>query len=173
VFPDFALRDLEGKEVRLSDYRGRMPIVLEFGSSSCGITTGHACVMDYLADKYQGRAQFLFVYSREEHPGDGQFRSSSFGVFKAQPQARNHEERVEHARAFQHDFNCRRPVLVGEAGADGNPTWLGDSLHVVYVVDAQGYVSWVSGGPTYEQLDSVLRQETAQPGAAPGRFLNP
>lgn len=37
--PDFALKDLDGKTVRLSDYRGR-PILLKIGSTNCG-----SCVM--------------------------------------------------------------------------------------------------------------------------------
>ncbi len=30
--PDFVLHDLNGKEARLSEWRGRRPVVIEFGS---------------------------------------------------------------------------------------------------------------------------------------------
>jgi hypothetical protein len=32
--PDFVLRDLDGKELRLKDFVGKQPIVIEFGSYS-------------------------------------------------------------------------------------------------------------------------------------------
>jgi cytochrome oxidase Cu insertion factor (SCO1/SenC/PrrC family) len=34
VAPDFSLRDLDGKQVRLKDLVGKRPIVIEFGSYS-------------------------------------------------------------------------------------------------------------------------------------------
>jgi hypothetical protein len=69
--PDFTLRDPEGRPVRLNDYRGRMPVVIEFGSLSCPILTGRADSLDALAQDCRGKAEFWFVYGNEEHPGHG------------------------------------------------------------------------------------------------------
>ncbi len=51
VAPDFALEDLEGRSVRLSELRGR-PVVLEFGSYTCPIFDGWIPDMDWLAAEY-------------------------------------------------------------------------------------------------------------------------
>src|SRR5262249_10849317 len=94
--PDFTLRDLDGRQVRLSDYRGRMPVVIEFGSLSCPIVTGRAGDLDTLAQDSRGKAQFWFVYANEAHPGHGEMRTCSYGTCRALPQVQDYDDRREH-----------------------------------------------------------------------------
>jgi hypothetical protein len=70
--PDFDLPDVRGKgRVRLSSYRGRMPVVLFFGSFSCDIFDFHASSLEPLYEKYGKRAEFVLVNVREAgHPDD-------------------------------------------------------------------------------------------------------
>jgi peroxiredoxin len=66
--PDFALPSLDdGKEVRLSNFRGHKPLVLIFGSLSCDRLCTQVEELDRLQRVYGGRAAFLFVYLREAH----------------------------------------------------------------------------------------------------------
>jgi hypothetical protein len=138
--PDFTLRDLEGRQVRLSDYRGRMPVVIEFGSLSCPIATGHAGHLDTLAQDYQGKAQFWFVYADEAHPGGGETWSSSYGTCRALPQVRDYDDRSEHARLFRRTVKTSRRILVDEDGADSVAVRYGIRGHGIVTVDTRGRI---------------------------------
>lgn len=142
--PDFVLRDLDGDEVRLSDYRGQVPVLIEFGSLTCPMVTGRSAQLDTAARDYLGKAQFWFVYSNEEHPGHGESRTSNYGTFCALPQVRDYGDRRERARHFQHTVDTTRRILVDEDGADCVAARYGFRGHRMVVVDAQGRVSWVS-----------------------------
>jgi hypothetical protein len=67
--PDLTLRDSAGIEFHLADYRGRCPVVIEFGSVTWPFAAGQLGSMDELAQRYRGRAEVFFVYSAEAHPG--------------------------------------------------------------------------------------------------------
>jgi|GEM_PF-4194038 len=66
--PPFSLKDTQGKTVRLEDLLGDMLIVIEFGSSTCDPCMGQVEPMNSLARRFQGKAKFVFIYSREAHP---------------------------------------------------------------------------------------------------------
>jgi hypothetical protein len=60
--PDFTLPRIDGSgEVRLSDYRGKKPVVLCFGSFSCTIFCARLPELTRLLHQYGDQAQFLFV----------------------------------------------------------------------------------------------------------------
>jgi hypothetical protein len=145
--PDFALRGVDGGQERLSDYRGRMPIVIEFGSLTCPIVAGHCDQLDALAQDYQGKAQFWFVYGNEVHPGRGEMRSTTYGTYQALPQVRDYDDRRERAARFQSTMETIRRVLVDEDGADS----VASRYHLggpgIVVVDVDGRVCWVGAGP--------------------------
>jgi hypothetical protein len=142
--PDFTLRDLEGLQVRLSDYRGRMPVVIEFGSLSCPIVTQWAGHLDTLAREYQGKVQFWFVYANEAHPGHGEVTSSSYGTCRMLPQVRDYDDRSEHARLFRSTRKPRRRILVDEDGADSVAVRYGIRGHGIVAVDARGRICSLS-----------------------------
>jgi hypothetical protein len=143
---DFALCDLDGREERLRDYRGRMPVVIEFGSLSCPMVTGRSGQLDALAREYRGTAAFLFIYCNEEHPGRGETRTTSYGKFQALPQVRDRDDRRERARLFQSTVQTSRRVLVDEDGADSVAALYGIAGHGIVVVDAQGRIALVNEG---------------------------
>jgi hypothetical protein len=70
--PDFTLPKLgTDGEVRLSEFRGRTPVVLVFGSFSCNIFSRQILPLEQLYHKYDGQAAFLFVNIFEAgHPED-------------------------------------------------------------------------------------------------------
>jgi hypothetical protein len=161
VAPDFTLRDLDGKAVRLSDYRGRLPVVIEFGSITCPIVTGRAGHLDRLAEQYRGKAEFWFVYANEEHPGHGETRASSYGTFQALPQVQDHEESCERARLFRSTVKTSRRILVDDDGAASVAARYGIQGHGLVVVDTQGRLSSIGAGPeNLPDLDDL-------PGASP------
>jgi hypothetical protein len=66
--PPFSLKDTQGKTVRLEDLPHDMPIVIEFGSMTCDPCMDQVAPMNNLARRFQGKARFVFIYSREAHP---------------------------------------------------------------------------------------------------------
>ena len=64
---DVTLHTLAGRQVRLSDYRGRW-LVLETGSLTCPMYVRNVNPMRTLRAAYRN-VEFLVVYVREAHPG--------------------------------------------------------------------------------------------------------
>jgi len=74
--PDFTLPDVAtGKNVSLSQFRGKSPVVLIFGSYTCPNFRDSAGALKKLHAKYGAKAPFLLVYIREAH-ADGDWQST-------------------------------------------------------------------------------------------------
>jgi hypothetical protein len=84
-----------------------------------------------LARKYQGRAQFVFVYSQEAH-SDAPALSTAAGAFSGP--TRTWAERAERARAFHKAHQSGRRILVDEDGErSASRQYGGRSNHLVVV----------------------------------------
>jgi Iodothyronine deiodinase len=68
--PPFKLQTPTGYSVQLSSFAGRV-LILEFGSMSCPSFRDRIQAMRDLYEKYETRAAFLLVYTREAHPTGG------------------------------------------------------------------------------------------------------
>ena len=74
--PDFELEDAGGKNaVRLSDFRGKSPVVLVFGSYTCPNFRASADALKDLDQRYGRQAPFFLVYIREAH-AEGNWQST-------------------------------------------------------------------------------------------------
>jgi peroxiredoxin len=87
--PDFALRDLEGNEVRLSDFRGRT-VLLTFWATWCG-----PCRMEM--PTFEGRYQEL--------------KDDGFTVLGL-----NYDEPIEDLSAFRDELGLSFPLLLDPGG---------------------------------------------------------
>lgn len=58
--PDFTVTDAEGKEVKLSDFRGK-PVVLNFWASWCGYCIKEMPEFDSKSKELDGKVQFMMV----------------------------------------------------------------------------------------------------------------
>jgi tetratricopeptide (TPR) repeat protein len=69
--PDFDLPEVGTKRrVRLSDFRGKAPVVLVFGTYSCPNFRASADALNTLFQRYGRQAPFFLVYIREAHAAD-------------------------------------------------------------------------------------------------------
>jgi cytochrome c biogenesis protein CcmG/thiol:disulfide interchange protein DsbE len=83
---DFTLKDMAGKDVRLSDFAGR-PIVLNFWATWCGPCRIEIPWFVELQDRYRDRGLVILGISTDDEPED--------------------------LRQFAADFKMNYPVLVG------------------------------------------------------------
>ena len=74
--PDFTLLTASGnRRVRLSDFQGKRPVVIVFGSYTCPKFRSQAEALNTLNERYHDQAEFLLVYIREAH-GTGSWQST-------------------------------------------------------------------------------------------------
>ncbi|MBD3183468.1 redoxin domain-containing protein [Candidatus Poribacteria bacterium] len=69
--PDFTLKTLDGeKTVTLSQYKGKKPVVLVFGSYTLPTFRTQAETLERIYQKFKSKSEWLFVYIRESHTSD-------------------------------------------------------------------------------------------------------
>jgi Iodothyronine deiodinase/EF hand len=173
--PDFTLKTNDGKaEVTLSKLIGPRPVVLVFGSSTCGPFRSHTGNIEKLYRRYKDRATFVMVYVREAHPTDGWRTSDNdrpgvVGVATQQP--RTYEERAGVAQSCGRMMGLPFPMLVDTIDDRAGNLYSGMPGRL-YVIDRQGKVAFKSGRGPYlfkpaelEQSLILLLQEDQAPGS--------
>ena len=146
--PDFTLKTKDGdRQVTLSEFRGKRPVVLIFGNFTCGPFRSQSGNLDGLFHRYRDRAEFLAVYVREAHPTGGWRMASNdrVGVTVAQPRAT--AERAAVAQACSRTLEMSIPLLVDEIDDRVGRAYSGMPDRF-YVLDRDGRVAYKSGrGP--------------------------
>jgi peroxiredoxin len=79
--PDFLLKDVDGNDVRLSDYRGKV-VVLDFWATWCGPCKASFPAMQKAVNKYKDdpNVKFLFLHTWEKGEGDPAKNAKSYIV---------------------------------------------------------------------------------------------
>jgi len=143
--PDFELPEVGTKrQVRLSDFRGKTPVVLVFGSYSCPNFRGSAEALNVLFQSYGRQAPFFLVYIREAHAA-GQWQSTRNereGIAVAPTVTA--QDRENHAVMCVRSLHLPFPALVD--GTDGKveaafAAWPSRA----FVIGADGRVRYSSG----------------------------
>jgi hypothetical protein len=156
--PDFTLKTNDGKaEITLSKLIGPKPLVLVFGSFTCGPFRSQSGNIEKLYRRYKDRANFVMVYVRDAHPTDGWRMESNdrFGVMTEQP--KTYDARVEVARQCGRLLDLGFPMLVDTiddlvgARYSGMPGRL-------YVIDREGKIAFKSGRGPYLFKPAELEQ---------------
>jgi len=143
IAPDFTLPAANGSgHVSLSTYRGH-PLVLVFGSCTCGPFRGMLKAVESMKAKWGDRAAFLMVYVREAHPTDEWRMKENDRDGWVVPQPKTELERQIAAVDFAERVSLSFPLLVD--GMDDRVSkpyggWPGRFL----VIDAAGKVLYRS-----------------------------
>jgi thiol-disulfide isomerase/thioredoxin len=146
--PDFELASPDGQTtVRLSSLRGKRPVVLVFGSFTCGNYRTYTESLEELYRFWKKDAEFVRVYVREAHPvADDQAATSTNArarILIKQPATL--EERCTVAKRFTGALQVQTPLVV-----DGIDNKVAETYAAVpdrlYVVDREGRIAF-AGGP--------------------------
>lgn len=109
--PDFELQRLDGKQVQLGSYKGKV-LVLIFGSASSPSFRDRAESLDQLARQFASKASFLVIYTKEAHPaGEWEVernKTDKISITRHQTA----EERLERAKAFRSSSRLSIPFVV-------------------------------------------------------------
>ena len=153
--PDFRLQDLDGKEVQLSELRGR-PVVLEFGAYSCPIFSDRVPEMERLAGDHP-EIEFVVIAVREAHPGE------------VSPEHRTLAAKRQAAHRLALEEGVRRRVLVDDLEGTTHRAY-GGAWNPVYVIDRQGRIAfrraWNHPGEVAQALEALAAGATVPPGEA-------
>ncbi len=99
--PDFEASDLEGKIVRLSDFRGKRHVVMMTGAVTSPMCAFEVPAFNRLQQEFDSAAvSFFLLYTRESHPAENYSAHTSF------------EQKVGYARELQQLEDVRFPILV-------------------------------------------------------------
>lgn len=149
--PDFAIRRLDGGELRLSELAGRT-VVVEAGSYTCPQFVANVERMASLRRRFP-EVEFLVLYNREAHPGGrvGPHRSL--------------QAKMELARRTRQREGDERTYLVDDL--DGRVSLaLGGMANFTYVMDGLGrvvYRSLFTWPPEVEKVLAEMEAGTARP----------
>jgi hypothetical protein len=138
---DYTFTDLDGREVRLSDYRGKW-LVIESGSLTCPMYVKNVRPFDRLKDRFPD-VEWLVVYVREAHPGE-----------KARP-AQTIGEKVAYARRNRDDYREGRKIVVDDVRGTWHHDW-GLLPNMVYVINPQGQVVYRADWSFADNVGRVL-----------------
>jgi hypothetical protein len=166
--PDFSLKSNDGRSaITLSKLIGPKPVVLVFGSFTCGPFRSHAGNMEKLYRRYKDRATFVMVYVRDAHPTDGWRMESNDRVGAITAQPKTYDERAAVAQTCGRLLSLGFPMLVDTIDDRAGNLYSGMPGRL-YVIDRQGKVAFKSGRGPYlfkpaelEQSLILLLQESA------------
>jgi peroxiredoxin len=149
--PDFEGRTLEGDRVRLRDYRGEKNVVLTFGSATCPFTAGSISGVNELYKEYNdGDTQFLFVYTREAHPGE------------KLPAHRSMQDKIYAAHKFREEEDVVMPIVVDDLEGSIHRKY-GELPNPTYIIDKSGRVAfrslWTRPGVVEDALEELLERQ--------------
>lgn len=144
--PNFLLPEVEsGKDLRLGELCREKPVVLWFGSSTCGETARSIKPLVSLAQRYANKVQFVLVYIREAHAKDG----IGFGPAADINDPKDYAERRKVAAAWKKRNKIPFPVLADGMGDPMAVRWAAWPVRL-YVVDQQQKVVYAGQqGPWY------------------------
>jgi peroxiredoxin len=139
---DYKLTDLDGNEVKLSDYEGKW-LVIESGSLTCPMYVKNVKPFVKVREKHPD-VEWLVVYVREAHPGE-----------KA-GQAKTIDEKIAYAKRNRDEYKEDRRIVVDSVEGQWHHDW-GLLPNTVYVINPEGKVIYRADWSFPKNVDRVLQ----------------
>jgi peroxiredoxin len=152
--PVFEAQTLAGKTIRLANYRGWKNVVLTFGSLTCPMTAGSIGGMNELWYK-SGRTdvEFLFVYTREAHPGE------------RIPAHKSIEDKIHAAATLRDQEEVEMPIIVDELRGAIHRDY-GKLPNSTFIIDKPGRIAfralWTQPSVIKDALEALLGEQRAK-----------
>jgi len=145
--PDFSLASPDGlKNVKLSSFQGKKPVVLIFGNYSCGNYRTYTESLDEMYRQWKSEVEFVTVYVREAHPIDERPATptnETAGILIKQPVT--FEERCSVAKQCVATLHLQTPLVVDEIDNRVGHAYAAEPDRL-YVIDIEGRIAF-RGGP--------------------------
>ena len=137
--PDFALKALDGREVKLSDYRGKETVVVAFWASWCGPCRMEMPSLQSFYEQHRGKGVEILALSIDDDPAL--------------------------AQKYAEQNHLPFPVLI-DNNQQAASQYRVEGIPVVFVVDPAGKVRFAHEGLN-PSLETVLTAELNSSGFAP------
>lgn len=171
--PDFKLYSLDRQDyVSLSELYRNKPVVLLFASWTCQVFIESALGLASISPIFRDSVDFVFVYIREAHPGDGDFGDIRDPL--------TNRERIDAARRFRKQMRLPFPILVDFVDDRAAVRWAAWPVRA-YVIDSDGrviysgaqgpwgyrpYEGFLHGDGKWQDIDAGFNQNSLE------NFLN-
>ncbi len=157
-----------GEYRRLSSYRGT-PVGLIFGSITCPPHRRALGRLDALAVTYRDHVEFVYIYTREAHPADGQQVGDNVREGYVYDDHKTADERGHLARTCKVSLAPSIPMLIDNMENEAELKYVA-APERLYVIGANGRITYKGGlGPWYfdvdrfeEALKDALAETTAR-----------
>ncbi|HXJ92215.1 MAG TPA: TlpA disulfide reductase family protein [Terriglobia bacterium] len=137
--PDFTLKALDGREVKLSDYRGKETVVVAFWASWCGPCRMEMPSLQSFYEQHRGKGVEVLALSIDDDPSL--------------------------AQKYAEQSHLPFPVLI-DNNQDAASQYHVEGIPVIFVVDPTGKVRFALEGLN-PSLETVLTAELNSGGFAP------
>ena len=139
---DYNFTDLDGNEVKLSDYKGKW-LVIESGSLTCPMYVKNVKPFEKVRDKHPD-VEWLVVYVREAHPGEKAGQATSM------------DEKIAYAKRNRDEYKEDRKIAVDSVDGKWHHDW-GLLPNTVYVINPEGKVIYRADWSFPNNVDRVLQ----------------
>src|SRR5208337_1071684 len=165
--PDFDLPEVgQKRQVRLSDFRGKTPVVLVFGSYSCPNFRASADALNALFQHYGQQTPFFLVYIREAHSaGDWQSTQNVREGIAVAP-ALTMGDKEDHAAMCTRKLHLKFPALLDRMDGSVEAAYAAWPSRA-FVIGADGRVRYSTRLTQLdfhaEAMEAALRAAIARP----------
>ncbi len=168
--PDFRLTPydtaLAGPEANLLSKIEAKPVVLIFGSATCGLTADKAPELRRLYETYGDQANFAFVYMKDAHPSGESVQVGQEQVRLDQPRTMEHRLKLTQHLLNRTQFTM--PVYIDDMLGSGRKSY--GSFHLAaYIIDVDRKLAFVRKYKyDTHDIESVLKAVLGNDGRMPG-----
>ena len=159
--PEFAATTVDGKLVRLSDFRGKQHVVMMTGAVTSPMCAFEVPAFNQLQQEFAGKQiAFFLLYTRESHPAENYGAHTSF------------EQKLSYARELQRLEDIHFPILVDHLDGRIHRAY-GLWPNALFVIHKDGRLIFRSNMANRDELRQFLQDiDDAEKAAAAGRVLH-